>query len=157
MTSLQPVPVVKRKRSTHEFVRNALTQQVTEARTSSAAAAEEEELMRREHVRLIRDLLIAINFPEKARAKVKQENEKSMRLPPIRTNHRAMMEDGEITPSANSVGEGSDKGKKEEVESDRNSTPTPPGRPTLPTLKQLLNDLPEGSRPMREREMECDV
>ncbi|EST08961.1 Zinc finger, C2H2 [Kalmanozyma brasiliensis GHG001] len=113
------------------------------------------EAMRRDHVRLIRDLLIAINFPEQARAKLQAEHER-VRLPPIRTSvHRGEKEEGEVTPSASSeVHEGSLKGS--EGSSDRNSTPTPPGRPTLPTLRQLLNEIPE-SRPMREREMECDV
>ncbi|KAJ1024844.1 hypothetical protein NDA16_002884 [Ustilago loliicola] len=115
----------------------------------------DDESMRREHVRLIRDLLIAINFPDQARAKVSTQ----IRLPPIRTASlsSSRVDEGEITPSASK-----DEGLKGEgVESDRNSTPTPLGRPTLPTLKQLLNDMPaerqRESRPMREREMECDV
>ncbi|KAJ1019169.1 hypothetical protein NDA18_006315 [Ustilago nuda] len=108
----------------------------------------DDESMRREHVRLIRDLLIAINFPDMARAKVSTQ----IRLPPIRIDSlsSSRIEEGEITPSA------SQGLKVGDVGSDRNSTPTPPGRPTLPTLKQLLNDMPE-SRPMWEREMECDV
>ncbi|SNX86159.1 probable Transcription factor pacC [Melanopsichium pennsylvanicum] len=130
-------------------------------RSPSAPASEESsEAMRREHVRLIRDLLIAINFPEKARAKVQADH--GIRLPPILTAslpHRRNTEDGEITPSAVHKEER----LRRDDGSDRNSTPTPPGRPTLPTLSQLLNDIPKesralsSSRPMREREMECDV
>ena len=113
------------------------------------ASEEASEAMRREHVRLIRDLLIAINFPDKARAKVEREG---VRLPLILTSvAKRRDEDGETTPNAS-----------EKEESERNSTPTPPGRPTLPKLSQLLNDMPSdrdrrGSRPMNEREMECDV
>ncbi|SPO28985.1 probable Transcription factor pacC [Ustilago trichophora] len=125
-------------------------------RSPSASPSEEStEAMRREHVRLIRDLLIAINFPDKARAKL-QEHDR-VRLPPILTGslpRRRPTEDGEVTPSA----ETKDVLTVDGEASDRNSTPTPPGRPTLPTLSQLLNDLPERrSRPMAEREMECDV
>lgn len=109
--------------------------------------------MRRDHVRLIRDLLIAINFPDKARAKLRSEHE-HVRLAPILTSlGRSKEEDGEITPSAEDEAKGL---RGSDASSDRNSTPTPPGRPTLPTLKQLLNGIPE-SRPMAGREMECDV
>lgn len=125
------------------------------------------EAMRREHVRLIRDLLFAINFPERARAKLQAEHgheHDRVRLPPILTASLArdqLDEDGEITPSADTQQES----RARREGSDFSSTPTPPGRPTLPTLKQLLNDMPPEhdrrgeweSRPMREREMECDV
>ena len=125
---------------------------------SAGPSDESSEAMRREHVRLIRDLLIAINFPEQARAKLEAHDR--VRLPPILTAslpRRRATEDGETTPSAADR----DELRRSDEGSDRNSTPTPPGRPTLPTLSQLLNDMPDrerrSSRPMAEREMECDV
>ncbi|KAJ9474811.1 hypothetical protein PHBOTO_004712 [Pseudozyma hubeiensis] len=122
-------------------------------RSSDEASAE---ALRRKHVQLIRDLLIAINFPEQARAKLHADQDR-VRLPPILTSlPRRSVEEGEVTPSAAdkvTSSNGSDGSS-----TDRRSTPTPPGRPTLPTLSQLLNDVPEReSRPLREREMECDV
>ncbi|CBQ68869.1 Transcription factor pacC [Sporisorium reilianum SRZ2] len=128
---------------------------------SSSLSEEATEAMRREHVRLIRDLLIAINFPDQARAKLQAQHDR-VRLPPILTSslpRRRATDEGEITPLAADTSAKHDGASSEASSSDRNSTPTPPGRPTLPTLSQLLNDLPERahSRPMAEREMECDV
>lgn len=138
--------------STSSSLYPSLVDRVSQMQGLGRPLPSDDEALRREHVRLIRDLLIAINFPEKARAKVSNQ----IRLPPIRTAslNSSRVEEGEITPSASKDEELKD------VESDRNSTPTPPGRPTLPTLRQLLNDMPEErreSRPMRERKMECDV
>lgn len=126
------------------------------ARSSSSDAAPViSEATRREHIRLIRDLLVAINFPK---ARAESETQERIRLPPILTSieRKGAMEEGETTPSNHRL----DAELLHEVESDRSSTPTPPGRPTLPTLSQLLNNIPEASRPSRpmpEREMECDV
>jgi len=127
----------------------------------SSSSEEANEAMRREHVRLIRDLLIAINFPEQARAKLQAQHDR-VRLPPILTSslpRRRNAEEGETTPLAADKSGQEDASRGSDGSSDRNSTPTPPGRPTLPTLSQLLNDLPDRrpSRPMAEREMECDV
>ncbi|CDS01598.1 hypothetical protein [Sporisorium scitamineum] len=128
--------------------------------SASSSIEEATEAMRREHVRLIRDLLIAINFPDKARAKLEAQHDR-VRLPPILTwslPRRRNTEEGETTPLAADKSGREDALRGSDGSSDRNSTPTPPGRPTLPTLSQLLNDLPDRrSRPMAEREMECDV
>lgn len=135
----------------------SLTEQVSQMQglgrplaRSPSLDGEAREAMAREHVRLIRDLLIAINFPDQVRAKL--QSQQRVRLPPILTSAaRSKTEDGETTPSAEAE-------HVRDVDSDRNSTPTPPGRPTLPTLSQLLNDMPEPrQRPMAERQMECDV
>lgn len=121
-------------------------------RSSDEANAE---ALRRKHVQLIRDLLIAINFPDRVRAKLRADHDR-VRLPPILSSvARRRTEEGEVTPSA---ADELVSASCSDASTDRNSTPTPPGRPTLPTLSQLLNDLPgRPSRPMDEREMECDV
>lgn len=113
------------------------------------------EATRRDHIRLIRDLLVAINFPK---AGSESKPHERIRLPPILTSieKKSAVEEGETTPSNNR----SEAERLDEGESDRASTPTPPGRPTLPTLSQLLNNIPDVgrlSRPNSEREMECDV
>ena len=102
-------------------------------RPSSQGPAEDEvpESIRARHVRLIRDLLIAINFPRNER----------IHLAPLRISSPRKLEDGEKTPSGTNG---------------RDSPSTPPGRTKLPTISQLLNDV-DGPRRMEDREMECDV
>ncbi|KAN0060381.1 hypothetical protein ACQY0O_007710 [Thecaphora frezii] len=118
------------------------------------------ESTRQQHVRLIRQLLLAINFPDKIRA---VETEERITLPPILTRipegKRSVLEEGEKTPSHRNQISASFKSASDQSDSD--SATTPPRRSRLPTISQLLHevDVETHRRPraMEDREMECDV
>ncbi|EPQ29015.1 uncharacterized protein PFL1_03305 [Pseudozyma flocculosa PF-1] len=119
------------------------------------------ETIRQQHVRLIRQLLIAINFPDRTRA---EEASSRITLAPILTGvarqGEGVLEDGEKTPS---LRHRRTSPSPDRSESDASSGATPPGRSRLPTISQLLNDVDvdvdavRQPRAMEDREMECDV
>ncbi|CEH15742.1 transcription factor [Ceraceosorus bombacis] len=162
-----PEPLYPRLDDAQAEVNSTITDSVAGLKVTSAGVPA---VVRAHHVRLIRDLLIAINFPERAQemaaaarqAAEQAENTPSPTLPPIRSAlPTTSVEEGQSTPTVKGDSDEMDEDRSSVEPLDRAGTPRQDADDRrLPAIRELLQGIPARappSGPGGRRLMDIDV